>query len=549
MTSVSTMEDGHFSSLFKELDKDRNGEKLYCNVTISVNNGKLFHAHRCVLGTFCEYFSTLFRSDFKDKYSEIIKLSGPIDEEISSDTFRLILDFCYSKKSGLTPQNVFEILSGAEFLQCHRLKAECGEFLTTLITPENWLQIYRIGVKLNHEPLLIRCMDNFLQIESKIDITKFNFDEFHAVVKYGSLKFSGTKIFGTIMKWTDKCQQDIKQVYFDKTAHFINFKDMSLAFLANNVLNNKLCMNSVTALQCLVVTQHSAIETLTGGFIVLGGASLKAQVSVRNWYSGFRHTWNSLPKPCYQSAVTSSDSHIFVAGGHDNEGNIQVYNRNDDDWFLSENVIKRPRVDTSICVVDDRLYMFGGWMSNGTTLTSVEAFDIKGDGCISNDDHVIPDLNVARYAQGYVTKDKVVYLLGGYGRNKNVLSSCETVNVSTGVRGDIAPMQTSRYRFPAVIYDDKILVFGGHSKNGLLQSVESYSFSTSQWCSMPEMSLSVNRAKHCACVFKGKLYIMGGSGSNGGDLDTIEVYNSASSEWEVVEHLLMPRVSACVIVL
>ena len=137
------MTDGHFSLLFDKLDQDRKADQVYCDVTISVNN-KLFPAHRCILGTFCLYFATLFQSSFKDKHNETIKLSGPIGEEIKPRTFQSILNFCYTGKSNLTASNGYDILAASEFLQIDGLKEECLKYLKTLLSAKNWLKIYRM---------------------------------------------------------------------------------------------------------------------------------------------------------------------------------------------------------------------------------------------------------------------------------------------------------------------------------------------------------------------------------------------------------------------
>ena len=89
-------------------------------------------------------------------------------------------------------------------------------------------------------------MDTFLHIESEIDITKLDFDEFHAVLNYGSLKFTGTKTVEIILKWTDSYQQEMKQVFFDRLTRYVDFKGMSSIFLADHIFNNQLCMNSVS---------------------------------------------------------------------------------------------------------------------------------------------------------------------------------------------------------------------------------------------------------------------------------------------------------------
>ena len=132
------MENDHFSSLFDKLDNDRKNDKLLCDVTISVNN-KHFPAHRCILATFCVYFATLFQSSFDDKLNNIIKLTGPIGEEITCDTFDWLLQYLYTAKASITANNVYDILSASEFLQIDRLKAKCLECLKTLINAENLL--------------------------------------------------------------------------------------------------------------------------------------------------------------------------------------------------------------------------------------------------------------------------------------------------------------------------------------------------------------------------------------------------------------------------
>ena len=137
------MEDDHYQALFVKLDKDRKGKKKYCDIIITVND-VLFHAHRCVLGTYSKYFDTLFESNFAEESSTNHKLSGPIGEDISIQTVQILFQFCYTKETGLTADNVEDVLSGAEFLQIDRLKTKCVAFMkTVIITPENWFFVIR----------------------------------------------------------------------------------------------------------------------------------------------------------------------------------------------------------------------------------------------------------------------------------------------------------------------------------------------------------------------------------------------------------------------
>lgn len=536
------MENSHFSTLFAELNQDRKGDKRYCDITISVG-GLLFPAHRCILGIFCDYFSTLFQTDFKDKYGDIIKISGAIGENISSDVFQLILDFCYTAKTTLNSENVFGVLSGAEFLQISRLKNQCGKFLMTSITPENWLSIYRIGAKLNHEDLLNYCLNDFVRKEEDIDITKFNFDEFHAVIKYVSKKLECTKILQIIVNWMKNCREDHKQQYFDKVVQYIDYKQMSQAFLIQNVYNNPLFMNSVTALQGLVAQKLQ--EPCPSGMMVLGGNTSNSSKSVEKYSVDTnlcsRYKCPDLPKGCFRSAVASNDSHIFVVGGQSCNGGLQVYVKNEDKWLLQENLLKYPRYGGTATVVDNKLCVFGGLSGPTTYLSSIEVFAITENTCFAAEYLSDLKLKAARCDHASVTKDKTVYVLGGY--NGDRLSKCESIDFSNGLQKDIADMQAKRDDFAAVIYDDCIFAIGGGDSYAKRQSVESYSFATNQWSEMPSMKLSKQLFEHSACVNRNSFYVFGGNGTGG----NFEVYNAETSKWEVVGPLFIPRERAYVV--
>jgi len=230
-------DDNHFTSLFDNLDEDRKGDKVYSDVTISVNN-KLFPAHRCILGTFCLYFATLFQSSSKDKSNETIKLSGPIGEEIKPNTFQSILNFCYTKKSDLTANNVYDILSAAQFLQIDRLTTECLKYLTTLLSADNWLKIYRIALKWNYESLIDSCMDRFWKTETQINVKEFTFEEFYTVIKHSSEISESEKAFELISSWTTTHQDDKKQQRFDDLIQLVDFQSMKARYVSDKVINS-----------------------------------------------------------------------------------------------------------------------------------------------------------------------------------------------------------------------------------------------------------------------------------------------------------------------
>ena len=159
----------HSPALLIALDKDRRLRRLYCDVTI-VSDGVCFRAHRCVLGTYCGYFHTLFEAEMFGKQKDTIHLIGPPGMAVCQKTVKIIFDFIYSKKPNITSDNVHDVALASDYLQVARLKCKCVEFMKATLTPESWLRSYRIGVQLQDDGLISSCMDKFASNSTKLNL-------------------------------------------------------------------------------------------------------------------------------------------------------------------------------------------------------------------------------------------------------------------------------------------------------------------------------------------------------------------------------------------
>ena len=103
------------------------------------------------------------------------------------------------------------------------------------------------------------------------------------------------------------------------------------------------------------------------------------------------------------------------------------------------------------------------------------------------------------------------------------------------LRYDLAAMNETRSGLSAVLFNDSIIVVGGVDINGRsMSSVECYSFSSKKWSRMPPMLKE--RYVHCACVFDGKVFVVGGESTN-----SIEFYDPSVSSWTLHKNLDIPR--------
>lgn len=517
------MEVDHFLSLFDKLDKDRQQGKSYCDVTISVNN-ELFPAHRCILGTFCVYFDTLFQDGTNFKQSNIIELGGPYCDEVTPAAFKTILNFCYTKQSDVTEKSVYDVLAGSEFLQVDRMKRICVEYLKTLISPDNFVRIYKIGVKGHYTSLLDRCMDYFLQAETEFDFDKLTFEEFRTFIKRGSDLLQNDKVFKMITAWIATHQN---QQYFDELVEFVDLDDVEAEHILDNTTTKDLVLNSNSVLRRRFTLKLVA-EPDDEKLLSLG--SEHAKYSVQKYHRRAWHKCTSSQKPIYYSAVASSDTHVFVIDGSHEEGFIQMYDINKDIWSYVEHILKTPRYGATATIIGSRLYLSAG-SGAGCYLSSTEVFEISADSCVRCHDHYVPDLKVARCYHASVTLNEIVYFIGGTAAGKRILSSCESINVVTRQSVQLPSLYQGRSGLSAVVFDGSIIATGGFADETRLSSVERFSFVTNQWTTMQAMA--VPRHEHSALVFRSKLFVIGGDGGSNEEFDTSEVYDASTDKWKV----------------
>jgi len=483
---------------------------------------------------------TLFQSEFDDKNAKIIKLSGPIDEEIHPRTFKSILTFCYTKQTNLRRDNVFDILAAAEFLQIDTLKEQCKNYLKNKINSDNWLKIYRVAMKWNYTALAEHCMDKFAELKNHLILKQLLFGEFYPVVKYSSEIVDCEDIFEMILSWVNIHQdKDKRQTYFEKLSQFIHFEWMDKTRLSYILATTDLITNSADVQQRINTAKLKLDEEK---MLLLGGSDARCSV-VKHVGNSWQKCADSL-EDINGSAVASNGTHVFVVDGFGRKGHIQVYDIKEDTWSVIGNVLETPRWDATATIIKDKLYVFGGYGRD--YISSTEVFTIRGSSCSPCYDHGVPALKTPRSEYGSVTRKNVVYFIGGCSKSCRLLSSCEAINVDTGELNELPSLYHLRSDLCAVLFRNSIVVIGGCiSYNTFVNSVESYSFASRQWTVLQPMSAS--RWGHCAEVYKGQLFVIGGWDDNYESISEVEAYDPDNKLWKVHSALTTSRTCASVV--
>lgn len=200
-------------------------------------------------------------------------------------------------------------------------------------------------------------------------------------------------------------------------------------------------------------------------------------------------TWNAsvtfLPQARAYAAVTvGRDGNIYVFGGRGN-GDVNttyIYNSASNDWSQGANMPTAREGAQAVTLPDGRIAVLGG-----------------GINCSGS--------NPCAYGTVY--------------------NKVEVYNPVQNTWGTLAPMQSPRYRFAAVLYQGQIYAIGGANGTTAISSVEAYNPSTASWsyvANLPQPNLAL-----AATVEPGtnKIYVSGGTDGSA-VYNTLSVYDGTS---------------------
>ena len=173
---------------------------------------------------------------------------------------------------------------------------------------------------------------------------------------------------------------------------------------------------------------------------------------------------------------------VLLAGGSDTAGNILAsaicYSLDSGTWCSDVPPMSIGRMVPASLVIGGRMMVFGGFQQDVGDLTTCEAFDPS-----SNEWTALPPMSIPRFGACAVAWEGRAFVIGG-SNGSTILASLEcfdpVLNQWSDI--DIAPMMDTRYRAAAVAVPGRgLLVMGGRSYNGPLQSAELWDPATNAW--------------------------------------------------------------------
>ncbi|XP_060065299.1 kelch-like protein 28 [Ylistrum balloti] len=436
------------------------GEKVTCNnrpaqdeegncldhtdLTLIVGGEKMA-CSRDKLSRTSDYFKAMFDSNMKESTSNCISL-----EQVDPEAMRIILDFLVTGRLDLTQENVHIVTEAACMFQIKLVINQCCELMEDLLNDDNCLAILSLAHTFALEELFLKAKRHSL--------------------------------------W-----------YFSDVVHTSNFVDIDIHLLCQILLDRKLVVESEMKV-------YNAIEKWVSHDITVRKAHLKellplirketltdeeiSTLKQKLLIQDYQHVFDNLDT----SAASEIKKYrqipycLWSLGGQDDPYDDDIYASDDEpDVEPPPKILKLSDIDTtctfesvgmdeqdhpsviqqetgySVCVCDKDVYVSGGLTSLGPGRNSW-LMDVWKLDTFTAVWEVVTQLRSPRRHHTMITVGDSLILLGGFGKYRMKLKTCEEFNIKTGEWKDLPPMPEESFLIAAcATSSNRIYAFKSHA--------------------------------------------------------------------------------------
>ena len=528
-----------------EYAKENRDDGIFNDVTVHAGHITI-GANRVVLSCYSTFFEKMFKSQMKERYEPSITI-----KEIDATAVKLLIDFIYEGSITVDSTNVIDILSAADFLQLTEVKLFCLEFLEDRISLDNWHDVFSAAKAFESYQLLEHSYQFILNHwDETIQSTVFKIFTTQDIIllilnaRESENTIDETALCKFLINWTKQDEEarmpafgdlfqmiELKTIPFQMLQHLLTETLIKNdVFLANTVINKLFNLLKEKEKKC----KKEEKEIQSSKIICVGGTATKNKViEVFNMFNAPKQTYPDLPYNeglIDHSALKLNDA-VFCIGGHSNGTTNKVYQMQLNESNLRWKEVapmNNKRRSMGTAVLNGYIVVAGGY-SDRLKTTSTEYCDDP-----TSKWQMGPRLQEVREDGALVACGDSLFIVGGF-NDRNYLSSVERLRSLDGEWESVAPMLKPRYGLGAVSLNGYVYAIGGRSAQPLCGStentVERFDLSLNEWSYVCEMKYS--RSYLSACVFQGKIFVIGGIDNFGKVIKEIEVYDPKKDEWFV----------------
>ena len=519
-----------------------------CDLTLIVEDGKEFKAHKDVLSKASPFFAKVLNSDMKEANEGIIRLEMS-DESVMS----AILEFIYTGSvQTLAPREMTEnLVFMADYLFLPKLKYLAMRVVGNLTTmnPSNCLSIYRLAELCRCDEILSRTkqfiLANFTSVAKTNEFLNLSSKEAEMWISSDEINVTTEEdVFEIILAWIGRDENERKK-YFAELFRQVRLVYVSLDFLCNAIATNY----HVKANDGCLDRVEAALKTVDS------------------------NNFDNLSTPPREAPaiVVCSEEHVLC------------YFPREDRWCKvgdSRGLQAHHRTQiASIC--HNELYSFS---PSNSEVSSLSQMQVHRYNLFSSTWTLLSHYEKGALKQIVVRNGCEIYGLVNKYRcpecNKRLTGFCSCLRVRpynryscldcrgklqgdavclTCLKSDFDDAVISRYvielnvwqdiasfdsglreRVCLVASDNFIYFIGGGVRgkiNKYLSDVDRYNLNQNTWEKVADMR--EERMLPCGAAAHGKIFIVGGN--KGSPEDTCEVYNEQLNEWQIIGSLVTRR--------
>ncbi|XP_076812957.1 kelch-like protein 12 [Clavelina lepadiformis] len=375
----------HATEILSNLNEERKTTKDFCDFTIKAG-GKQFPVHKCVVGTFSEYFKKMFTTKMRES-----NLNEGSVKEVSGPTMASIINFIYTSCIILTHDNVYDVLEAAEYLWIISLKENCRKFFKASLNGENCLKIRTYSNRYNIGDL-VQAAETFISknlgaVLKSADFLQLGVDDVKAMLKLESDENSiDEDKYRSVVAWALHGLDDRRKNFSD-LFHLIQLENLSKDFLIKVAKKEKLVCNSTDCMQLLVKSLVSRLSEA----------------------------------PACKAKPGQSDE-ILMIGGLNCPQSVVKFNTKTNQWSNMPDT-NIDRGFPSAINYNQQILLMGGWPRLGPYYNSVEMLDLNDEN--PKWDNNLPSMGEKRGVFASALLNGLVYCSGGF-NDTGHLSSCES---------------------------------------------------------------------------------------------------------------------------
>jgi N-acetylneuraminic acid mutarotase len=199
--------------------------------------------------------------------------------------------------------------------------------------------------------------------------------------------------------------------------------------------------------------------------------------------------------------------------------------------------IPTARQEVGVAAVEGRVYVVGGYDSQGRASTVVEFFDTR-----SNEWRPGPPVPIPIHHPMVAAVGTKVYVAGGYTEPGGAFQNTYELDTDTLVWTRKADMPTPRGAGAAVAHNGKLYVLGGERSGTTVAEVAVFDPGANAWTELAPMPTPRNHFG--SAVIRGRIYAVGGRPSN---LAINEAYDPLTNAWTPKASMPTPRSGIAVV--